>query len=228
MSDKTLGWLLRIIGVAGVILMLWCIQLVRPDFYTTMWFLVLHGDLDGLTAYILSFGMAAVVVSVFMLAFVNAIGIPSILFLSVNGIIFGLVPGIIISWLGEVIGIEISFHLTRRLLRKQAQKVIRKSNMLEKLDSYSSMKTIMLGRAIPYAPNVAVTAFSALSHISYRDHFIANAIGKIPAVIVEVWLGHDLLRIQEHWERLLFLVVLVAVIYGLIWWRKRSHRQRQI
>ena len=145
MSDKALGWLLRIGGVVGVVLMLWCIQLLRPDFYTTMWFLLLHGDLDGLTEYILSFGIAAVGVSVFMLAFVNAIGIPSILFLTVNGIIFGLVPGIIISWLGEVIGIEISFHLTRRLLRKQAQKVIKKSNMLEKLDSYSSIKRLWWG-----------------------------------------------------------------------------------
>ena len=71
--------------------------------------------------------------------------------------------------------------------------------MLEKLDSYSCIKTVMMGRAIPYAPNVVVTAFSALSHISYRDHFIANVLGKFPAVLVEVWLGHDLLRIQEHW-----------------------------
>lgn len=224
MADKTLGWLLRIIGVAVIALILWCIQLLRPDFYETMWFLLLHGDLDGLTEYIMSFGIAAVGVSVFMLAFVNAIGIPSIIFLTVNGIIFGLVPGIIISWLGEVIGIEISFYLTRHLLRKQAQKIISKSNMLEKLDSYSSMRTIMVGRAIPYAPNVAVTAFSALSHISHRDHFIANVIGKIPAVVVEVWLGHDLLRIQEHWERLLFLVVVVSIVYGCIWWQRRSQK----
>ena len=151
----------------------------------------------------------AIGISVFMIAFVNAIGLPSIPFLTVNGIIFGLIPGIIISWIGEVIGIEISFRLTRTLLRKQAQNVISKSKMLEKLDSYSCIKTVMMGRAIPYAPNVVVTAFSALSHISYRDHFIANFFGKMPAVLVEVWLGHDLLRIQEHWGRLLILVAVV-------------------
>lgn len=227
MSDKALGWVLRLGGVLGVVLVLWFIQLLRPDFYTTMWYLVIRGDLDGMTAYITSFGAAAVGISVFMLAFVNAIGIPSILFLTVNGIIFGLVPGIIISWLGEVIGIEISFHITRKLLRNQAQKVIRKSNMLEKLDSYSNMKTVMIGRAIPYSPNVAVTAFSALSHISNRDHFVANAIGKIPAVVIEVWLGHDLLRIQEHWERLLILLALVIMVYGFIWWRKRNGSKKR-
>lgn len=222
MTDKTLGWTLRICGVMGVALVLWAIQLILPDFYSTMWRLTVQGDLDGLTDYIASFGYAAIVVSIFMIAFVNAIGIPSIPFLTVNGIIFGLGPGIIISWVGEVIGIEISFRLTRTLLRNQAKKVICKSDMLEKLDSYSCIRTILLGRAIPYSPNVVVTAFSALSHISYKDHFIANAIGKMPAVVVEVWLGHDLLRIQEHWVRLLVLIVAVAAVYGFIWWRRRQ------
>ena len=226
MTDKALGWTLRIGGVAGVILILWLIQVMLPDFYSTMWWLMIRGDLDGLTDYIASFGYAAIGVSVFMIAFVNAIGIPSIPFLTVNGIIFGSVPGILISWVGEVIGIEISFRLTRTLLRNQAKKVICRSNMLEKLDSYSCIRTIMVGRAIPYSPNVVVTAFSALSHISYRDHFIANALGKIPAVVVEVWLGHDLLRIQEHWGRLLILLVAVAAVYGFIWWQKKHRRSR--
>ena len=226
MTDKALGWTLRIGGVAGVVLILWLIQVMLPDFYSTMWWLMIRGDLDGLTDYIASFGYAAIGVSGFMIAFVNAIGIPSIPFLTVNGIIFGLVPGILISWVGEVIGIEISFRLTRTLLRNQAKKVICRSNMLEKLDSYSCIRTIMVGRAIPYSPNVVVTAFSALSHISYRDHFIANALGKIPAVVVEVWLGHDLLRIQEHWGRLLILLVAVAAVYGFIWWQKKHRRSR--
>lgn len=225
MTDKTLGRSLRVFGVLAVVLFLWSIQWFLPDFYSTMWCLTVEGDLDGLTDYIASFGYSAIIVSIFMIAFANAIGIPSIPFLTVNGIIFGLVPGIIISWIGEVIGIEISFHLTRTLLRNQAKKVIQRSNMLEKLDSYSCITTIMFGRAIPYSPNVLVTALSALSHISYRDHFIANVIGKIPAVVVEVWLGHDLLRINEHWDRLLVLTVIVIVIYGFLWWRKHQKKK---
>lgn len=227
MTDKTLGWTVRLGGVLAVLLFLWSIQWFLPDFYSTMWHLTVEGDIDGLTDYIASFGYAAILVSVFMIIFANAIGIPSIPFLTVNGVIFGLVPGIIISWAGEVIGIEISFRLTRTLLRNQAKKVIQRSNMLEKLDSYSCIRTIMMGRAIPYSPNVVVTAFSALSHISYKDHFIANALGKIPAVVVEVWFGHDLLRINEHWERLLGLTILVVAIYGFLWWHKKQTQRNK-
>lgn len=221
MSDKTAGWITRAVGILVVIAVFWSIKLVQPDFYSIMWELTVLGDIDGMTAYMASFGYKAIFVSVLMVAFVNAIGIPSVLFLTVNGVIFGLVPGIVISWVGEVVGIEINFRLTRTLFRGQAKKVISRSNMLERLDSYSCIRTIMAGRAIPYVPNVFVTALGALSHISYRDHFVANAVGKLPAVAIEVWLGHDLLLIHEHWPRLLAVSAIVAFVYGLLWWRRR-------
>jgi len=221
MNDKTLRRITRGAGVLVVLVVLWAIQVVRPDFYTTMLSLTVEGDINGMTAYMASFGYKAIFISVIMVAFVNAIGIPSVLFLTVNGVIFGLIPGILISWAGEVIGIEISFHLTRTLFRGQAQRFIGGSDMFGKLDSYSCIRTIMAGRAIPYAPNVVVTALGALSHISYRDHFIANVIGKFPAVVVEVWLGHDLLLIREHWQRLLAVSAIVALVYGILWWRRK-------
>ena len=48
-----------------------------------------------------------------------------------------------------------------------------------------------------------------------------------PAVVVEVWFGHDLLRINEHWERLLVLTVIVVAIYGFLWWRKKQANKRR-
>ena len=103
MNDKTLRRLTRGAGVLVVLVVLWAIQVVRPDFYTTMLSLTVEGDINGMTAYMASFGYKAIFISAIMVAFVNAIGIPSVLFLTVNGVIFGLIPGILISWAGEVI-----------------------------------------------------------------------------------------------------------------------------
>ena len=228
MTDKNLSRLLKSGSILLIILMIAAVQLCLPGFFAEMGRLVIQGDLDGLAYYIASFGYAAVIVSMVMIALVNAVGFPSILFLTVNGIIFGLVPGIIISWIGEVIGIEISFRVTRTLFHKQAQKLLARSHVLEKFDSHSCLRTMMIGRAIPYSPNMFVTAFGALSNISYRDQFIANFLGKLPAVIIEVWLGHDLLRIQEHWQRLLGLILLLAIIYGFIWFRKHLEKKHKM
>ena len=44
MNDKYLGWLLHIGGGLLVILMLLSIQLMAPDFYSTMYRLTASGD----------------------------------------------------------------------------------------------------------------------------------------------------------------------------------------
>ena len=56
MNDKTLRRLTRGAGVLVVLVVLWAIQVVRPDFYTTMLSLTVEGDINGMTAYMASFG----------------------------------------------------------------------------------------------------------------------------------------------------------------------------
>ena len=101
-------------------------------------------------------------VSIGLLIFCNVFGIPTIPFLTVNGALFGLIPGLVISWLGEVLGIELSFHIGRVFFRQEARSFIEKRHMLEKLDKYSSVKHMILTRAIPYSPNILFTAVAAV------------------------------------------------------------------
>ena len=54
MNDKTLRRLTRGAGVLVVLVVLWAIQVVRPDFYTTMLSLTVEGDINGMTAYMAS------------------------------------------------------------------------------------------------------------------------------------------------------------------------------
>ncbi|MGE1061314.1 VTT domain-containing protein [Megasphaera paucivorans] len=200
--------------VIAVILFVFAgVHFLVPGFYSTLFHLTMTGNMEGLVAYITSFGYWAVIISVFMIIITNMTGLPSIPFLTVNGVIFGLVPGIIISWIGEVIGIDLGFVIMRNILREKAQKLIEENHMAEKLDQYSNIRTMTFFRAIPYTPNVLFTAIAALSRISLRDHTISALIGKIPAVIVEVWLGHDLLKFSKYGGRFLIWVTIASVAY---------------
>lgn len=219
-------WLVRCICIVLAIAVLAGVHVLLPHFFSTIWQYMQQKDIEGMAAYIASFGYGAVGICVFLIALANAVGFPTIQFLSINGIIFGLVPGIIVSWLGEVLGIEIAFRLMRTLFRSKAQQIISRNTKLGKVNEYSNIRTVMIGRAIPYAPNVVVTAVAAMSRISYKDHCIANVIGKLPAVIVEVWLGHDLFHIQEHGCRLVVLIVLLIAAYGIVWYRKHRKKNR--
>lgn len=194
-----------------------------PEFYTQMVDLTLAGDIDGLGDYISSFGYGAFAVSIGLLIFCNVFGIPTIPFLTVNGALFGLIPGLLVSWIGEVAGIEISFHIGRIFFRQEARKFIEQRHMLTKLDKYSSVKNMALARAIPYSPNILFTAVAVLSKLTTKEHFKATFIGKIPSVVIEVVLGHDLIYFSEHSTR--FMILLVLVIGGCI--LHRWHRKKQ-
>ena len=66
------------------------------------------------------------------------------------------IPGIIISWLAETVGVIISFLLMRTILRSSAEKIIAKSSALKKIDEFSGKKgfqLMLIMRTIPYFPS---------------------------------------------------------------------------
>lgn len=205
------------------------IHLLLPDFYSTIWRLSLDGDLKGAISYLQSFGYWAIVVSIIIDVSINIVGfLPSIFISTANGVVFGIVPGIIISWFAETLGVVISFWCMRVLFRKSAEELIKKSRMLTKLDSYSNFGTMMIARAVPYSPNGLVTALGALSSISYKDYTLACLVGKFPSVAIEVLVGYDLVYYQQNSGRLMWIVTAVVVVYGALWLWKRHKESKKV
>lgn len=184
-----------------------------PEFYSNTITLTLAGDVDSLSRYISSFGYGAFAVSLFLLILCNVFGIPTIPFLTINGVLFGLLPGIIISWIGEVIGIEISFHIGRIFFRDEARRIIEKKHMLRKVDKYSSVYAMAVARAIPYSPNILFTAAAVLTKLTTRQHLRATLFGKIPSVVIEVVLGHDLILFPSTVYVSLFSSFLLSEVF---------------
>ncbi|MDU7053544.1 MAG: VTT domain-containing protein [Dialister sp.] len=217
---KLIGTLLLLI--LGTICFI-AVKMYCPEFYDMTISLTLAGDVEGLSAYISSFGYGAFVVSILLLIICNILGIPTIPFLTINGALFGIIPGIIISWAGEVVGIEMSFHLGRIFFRKEARRFIEKKHMLQKLDKYSSVYAMGVARAIPYSPNILFTAIAVLTKLTTRQHLRASLIGKIPSVAIEVILGHDLIHFSEHGMR--FVILFILTLGGFFMQRKyRKHK----
>lgn len=225
--DKREEQYIRIGLCVLLILLLAAIHLVDPEFYPTIWHLSRTGDFAGTVAYLQSFGAWAMAVSFLIDVLINIVGfLPSIFLSTANGLVFGIGMGIFISWLGETVGVLISFWLMRTLFRNMAQKVIEQNRMLSKLDEYSTLWAMAIARAVPYSPNGLVTALGALSHISYRDYFIGCLIGKLPSVAIEVIVGHDVVHANEHYMRLTLIIIGVTVIYGLLWWFMKGRNEK--
>ena len=84
-----------------------------------------------------------------------------------------------------------------------------------------------IARAVPYSPNGLITALGAVSHISYRDYIIGCLIGKLPSVAIEVLVGHDLVMMEGHSQRLAVVLFAMAIVYGGLWyWKRRQDAQK--
>ena len=183
------------------------------------------GSLQETVDYIQSFGVWAMLFSFCLDVLVNALGfLPSIFISTANGVLFGVVPGIIISWLAETTGVILSFLLMRTILRDSAEKIIRKSPYLSRLDEFSGQKgfqMMLIARTIPYFPSGILTALGAVSRISVKDYMLSNLIGKFPSTALEVVIGHDAVLFHEHMERLTVVVVLTTIVYVAVWYVQR-------
>lgn len=227
-EKRTETWI-RIGFAVAVIVLLAGIEVIKPGFYREMADLAVTGDVRHIAAVLQSYGPMAMVISFVLDIFINAVGVlPSIFFSTANGLVFGLVPGIIISWLAETVGVVISFVIMRYFLRESALTLIQKSKFLLKVDDFSDKNGLMVmlfARAIPYFPSGLITALGAVSRISLRDYIIANLIGKFPSTALEVVVGHDAVMFHEHMNRLGVVAVVATMAYGLLWYLYRRYRK---
>lgn len=230
MNDKKKERYIQLGLLSGLVILGFLVYVLVPGFYDDMWELILSGDVQRMAEVLQSYGPWAMVISFVLDVLINALGfLPSIFFSTANGLLFGLVPGIIISWLAETVGVVLSFMIMRYILRDTAHKVIEKSEFLLKVDDFSGKNglTVMLfARAIPYFPSGIITALGAISQISLRDYIIANLVGKFPSTALEVIVGHDAVLLQDNLGRLTIVILVASVLYFLLWkgyqrWMKR-------
>lgn len=230
MNEKKKERYIQLGLLSGLVILGFLVYVLVPGFYDDMWELILSGDVQRMAEVLQSYGPWAMVISFVLDVLINALGfLPSIFFSTANGLLFGLVPGIIISWLAETVGVVLSFMIMRYILRDTAYKVIEKSEFLLKVDDFSGKNglTVMLfARAIPYFPSGIITALGAISQISLRDYIIANLVGKFPSTALEVIVGHDAVLLQDNLGRLTIVILVASVLYFLLWkgyqrWVKR-------
>ena len=203
------------------------VHLTAPEFLPEVFDLLSRGDIIETAQYIQGYGSLAVVFSFLLTLFVNAIGFPpAIIFSTANTLIFGIVPGIILSVIAETFGVTISFILLRFFFRDSAKKLIRKSKRLSSIDKYSSKNgfTVMLiARMVPYVPSGILNAAGALSAMSLLDYFLASLVGKFPSTGIEAIIGHDAILHEEGFLRIIVVVIFAIALIVWAWRYQKKH-----
>lgn len=220
----------KLVALLLLVLLFAGIWLLCPGPCARLWHIMTCGDMQETIDYIRSFGVWAMLFSFCLDVLVNALGfLPSIFISTANGVIFGIVPGVIVSWLAETTGVILSFLLMRTILRDSAEKIIQKSPYLTRLDEFSGKKgfqMMLIARTLPYFPSGILTALGAVSRISVKDYMLSNLIGKFPSTALEVVIGHDAVLFHEHMDRLALVATLAAFIYFALWYVQKSRSKK--
>jgi hypothetical protein len=217
--------ILKIGAAAAIVLLFVIIHLIDPNFLPDLFAMLASGDISATVEYIRSFGDWAIVFAFLLTLFTNTLGFPpAVIFSTANVILFGIVPGIVLSCVAETVGATIAFILIRFYFRESAEKAIAKSPFLSKIDQYSGTKgffVMLIGRMVPYLPSALLNAVGALSSIKLREYVIASFVGKFPSTGIEAIIGHDLIMKQEDHTRLITVIIAAGIlIYAAIRYEK--------
>lgn len=217
-GKKIFGLIILFIGPVLLALALSYLVAGRP-----LWEL----DAARLTEYYRGLGIWAVVISLglnILQTFV--VFMPSVFLSGANALVFGLFWGTLVSWLGEVIGAVIAFGIYRCLGRGSVEELEKSRGYLQKIDELSSRRgfgIVLILRVLPAMPSGIINLLAALSKISFAAFITATAIGKLPSLVLESFIGHDLFAWRENLARLLILAALAMLGYlAYYFYRKMS------
>ena len=151
--------------------------------------------IDGIAAYIRSFGIYAVVVSFLLMILQSLISpIPAFFITLANSAIFGWVNGAILSWSSAMAGAALCFYISRVLGRDVAEKFTGRG-MLETVDKFFrdyGKYAILIARLLPFMSFDLVSYAAGLTGMGFFAFFVATGIGQLPATIVYSYVGGTL------------------------------------
>lgn len=169
-------------------------------------------EIEKLEQFIRSFGLYAGLIAMFATLLQASFPyVPFIVIAAVNVLVFGLVNGMIVTYIMTVLGAMAAFLFARNAGRNWVTRKLAKYNFADKLNDHVSENGffyVLMARFAFVIPSVAVNWISGVSRMRFSRFTAATVIGKLPVVVLETMLGHDLLHYGQNKTRLYVLVVL--------------------
>ena len=142
--------------------------------------------------------------------------LPLCVFVTLNVIIFGNIVGILISYIGTVIGCLTSFAFFRHILSDKLYKKIENNEKLKKLMikiSEFNFSTLVVLMAFPFTPAFSVNIASGLSKMSYKKFILACLIAKLPMIYFWGYVGTTLIESLTNPYALINIAVILIITY---------------
>lgn len=142
--------------------------------------------------------------------------LPLALFIAINMIVLGVIPGFLISWISTVIGCVLSFMIFRKGLSSyfygkfgNVPGAIKIANKINKMN----FSTLVIITALPFTPAFSINIAAGLSKMSYRKFIMAMLIAKVSIVYFWGFIGKSLLESITDINTIMKLGVILLLGY---------------
>ncbi len=141
---------------------------------------------------ILSWGPFGVVASIALMVVHSFVPFPAEFVAIANGMLFGVVWGVAITWTGAMLGAFAAFGLARLLGRPFVAKVVRGKDNWRRIDEWTAdqgWQVLLISRFIPVSAFNLVNYAAGLTGVSWLTFAWTTALGILPATVLMVLAG---------------------------------------
>lgn len=142
-----------------------------------------------------------------------------------NGMLFGPVGGTIITWIGALLGAQISFELSRRFGRPLVERIL-PAGAMAKVDvavRTVSWPGLLTARLIPAVAFTALNWGIGLTLCRRRTFVWTTALGILPGTIVFVSSGEGLARLYARQPELAIALLALLTVALIVVIRRRRN-----
>ena len=187
------------------------------------------GDLfQAIEMWLAGSGVWGYPIAVGLMAGVAVMPIPAEIPAAMNGMLFGPLRGTAITWLGAVLGAQVSFELSRRLGRPAVERIV-PAAALTKVDhivNAASWPGLLAARLTPAVAFTALNWGLGLTACSRAQFCWTTAIGILPGTVLFVYSGERLARLYSR-QPILTVILVCLILATLVLIARRRGESHQ-
>ena len=159
-----------------------------------------------LTDTIRSWGVWGAAASVGLMILHSFIPFPAELLAFANGILFGVVWGTVITWVGAMLGASVAFGLARRFGRPFVKRMVaaRQWETVDRWADRNGWQAVLVGRFVPVIAFNLINYAAGLTRITWWQFLWTTGVGILPMTLMMVIMGDRMEQLGwQTWAALL-------------------------
>jgi uncharacterized membrane protein YdjX (TVP38/TMEM64 family) len=173
-----------------------------------------------------SWGAWAMLGSVLMMVAHSFVPLPSEFIAIANGMVFGLVAGTIVTWVGAMVGAILAFALARWLGRRFVHAVLpeRHSAAIDEWAQNKGTPVLLISRFLPVVSFNLINYAAGLTSVSWWTFLWTTGLGITPLTFLMVFAGDRMM--SGNWKLALALISAVVAVGLLAYVFARNHKPK--